>query len=407
MQYRARLVLPISSPPIENGCIAVEDGRILSVGCYEGGAAEDLGDVILMPGLVNAHCHLDYTSMRGAILSNRSFTAWVRRINDLKRTLTDDDYLAAIAAGFSELAASGCTTVLNIEAFPELMVRLDQPPIRTWWFYEMLDLRMRVHTDDVVAGALSFFDDRRQWLGGFGLSPHAPYTASARLFELARACCGMQHMPLTTHLAESDEEFEMFVTARGDLHDFLAGIGRSMDDCGKGTPVAHLAPLLPDGAILAHMNFVEESDWPLLRGRGFSVVHCPMCHRYFGRPPFPVERFLAEGMNVCLGTDSLASNHALDMFSEMQELLRSHPALNDETVLRMATLNGAAAVGRGRSLGELSPGACADFITIPATPAVHDAVAAAVWNTAGAERVFVAGREVPLNRLRSSPASGS
>lgn len=221
--YRARIVLPLAAPPLVDGVVGVQSGRIAVVGRARdfSAEAEDLGDVILLPGLINAHCHLDYTVMRGAILQQENFPNWVRRINDLKRTLTDDDYLASIASGFRELQKWGTTSVFNIESFPELMVRLPAPPLRTWWFYELMDIRNRIHTEDVVAGALTFFDHHPNWLGGFGLSPHAPYTTSGGLYELTKFCSENQAMPWTTHLAETDEEFEMFVKASGPLHDFL------------------------------------------------------------------------------------------------------------------------------------------------------------------------------------------
>ena len=141
-----------------------------------------------MPGLINAHCHLDYSMLRRAIQPPRGFTAWVQRLNAIKRSLRDEDYLEAIALGFAELRKWGTTTVLNIESFPELMGRIPPPPIRTWWFYEMIDVRQRITTEDLLEGAGIFFRKHADWLGGFGLSPHAPYTASAALYQLASAC---------------------------------------------------------------------------------------------------------------------------------------------------------------------------------------------------------------------------
>ena len=378
--------------------VCLEEGKITRVGRWDGSPATDLGDVILMPGLINAHCHLDYTAMRGAILPNASFTQWVRRINELKRMLDDDDYLASIAAGFDELRASGTTSVLNIESFPELMVRMPIPPLRTWWFYEMIDLRNRFHTEEVVAGALSFFENRPGWLGGFGLSPHAPYTASTELFRLSKFCCEKYAMPFTTHVAESDEEFSMFRHADGPLHTFLSSLGRDMSDTGSTSPLARLLEddALPAGALLAHMNSLAESDWALLRTRDFSVVHCPCCHEYFGRPAFPIERFLREGVNVCLGTDSLASNKRLSLFAEMQCLARNHPVLKPGTLLDMATRNAAAAIGRAGKLGELTAGAAADLIALPYAGPSDAALDAIVHHTSPVEWLLVAGKSLPL-----------
>lgn len=372
--------------------VCVENGVIRSLGRWDGRPAEDLGEVVLMPGLINAHCHLDYSVMRGAILPNTSFSQWIRRINDLKRTLDDGDYLESIAAGFRELLAHGTTSVFNIESFPELMVRMPPPPIRTWWFYEMMDVRNRIHTEDVVAGALSFFGERKGWLGGFGLSPHAPYTTSPDLYRLARFCCEKYGMPLTTHLAESDEEFEMFRHGRGPLHSFLANLGRNMSDTGAGSPVAKLLKenALPDGSLLTHMNFLEDGDWDLLRGRGFSIIHCPCCHEYFGRAPFPLARFLSEGFNVCLGTDSLASNRELNLFAEMRCL--ANTSLAPQTLLDFVTRNPARAIGMGGRLGELSPGAEADLIALPWSGPPAGVAEAILQHTGRVEWAMVGGR---------------
>ena len=394
---RARTVYPVSEPPIDDGMVSISRGKITGCGKWDGREATDLGEVILMPGLINAHCHLDYTVMRGAIFTNASFSQWIRRINELKRTLSDDDYLDSIRSGFDELLRYGTTSVFNIESFPELMVRMPPPPIRTWWFYEMMDVRNRIHTEDVVAGALSFFEDRAGWSGGFGLSPHAPYTTSPDLYRLARFCCEKYGMPLMTHLAESDEEFAMFRNANGRLYDFLKDLGRKMSDTGELTPVARLLAenALPDGSLLTHMNFLEEEDWALLRGRNFTIIHCPGCHEYFKRAPFPMERFLRDGFNLCLGTDSLASNRSLNMFAEMQCAARSHPDVAPQTLLEMATLNPAKAIGLGGKLGEIRIGAEADLIAIPYAGPSENSLEAILhysglvdWTMVGGGQVF-------------------
>ncbi len=390
---RARLILPLSSPPIEDGLIGFDGGKISLLGPYDGRPAHDLGEVILLPGLINAHCHLDYTSMCGAILPSTSFTNWIRRINDLKRVLDDGSYLASIASGFQQLLRSGTTTVMNIEAFPELMLRLPPPPLRTWWFYELIDIRTRLHTEDVVAGALAFFEERPGWLGGFGLSPHAPYTASRELYLLARRCCETHGMPLTTHVAESDEEVQMFRDAAGPLFEFLEKMGRPMSDTGNGSPLELLLGngLLPDNAILAHMNHVETSDWNLMAGKSLSVVHCPCCHRYFDRPSFDIDSFLERGINICLGTDSLASNRQLNMFAEMRTLRHTHPHLPAELVLDLATRNGARALGRSGALGELRIGAAADLIAIPYSGSTESAADAVIEHPGPPAASLIAG----------------
>ena len=387
MILRARLVVPIASPPIENGAVAIEGHRIVGVGGAAdfGKADHDLGDVALMPGLINAHCHLDYTLLRGAIGPPKNFTAWVQRINAIKRSLDDDDYLASIARGFGELRKWGTTGVCNIESFPELMPRLGPPPLRSWSFYEMIDIRHRITSDEVVQGALSFFSRRANPLDWYGLSPHAPYTASLSLYRLACECPDTFNMPLTTHVAESREEYEMFRHARGPLYDFMASLQRPMSDCGHAPPFTHL---WRNGAIdarwlLVHMNELDEQDFTVLaglpRGGGPAIVHCPGSHRYFGHSPFPYRRLHDLGLNVCVGTDSLASTSSLSLLDELRLLRTTEPWLTHEDLLRAVTVNPARALCREGRLGVLAPGAAADLIALPVSGsvrAVHEEIVA-------------------------------
>lgn len=394
--FRARIVLPISSPPIEDGMVRVQDGHIAFLGPWDGSAAKDLGDVVLMPGLINAHCHLDYTMMRGAIPSGLSFSEWIRRIIELKNTFETEDYLQAISSGLKELRHHGTTSVLNIESFPNLMQQIPPPPLRTWWFYEMLDVKSICHPEDIVLETLDFLERHFDWQGGFGLSPHSPYTASLKLYGKSRICCEKYGLPFTTHLAESDEELSMFRDATGPLYSLLQDLGRDMGDTSGDTPISHLLreDALPDGAILVHMNCLEEGDWQALRGRRFSIVHCPCSHDYFERRPFPLTRFLEEGFNLCLGTDSLASNHSLNMFSEMQSVRRHHPAIDENLLLDLVTRNAAYALGLAGKLGELSPGAKADMITIPYSGALKNVVEAVVWHHGPVPWTMVAGSPI-------------
>ena len=373
---RARVVLPVSAAPIDDGAVSVADGKIAAVGRFRDFDASDhdevidLGEQLLMPGLVNAHCHLDFSMMRHAIQPQRSFSDWIRRINALKRSLSDEDYLASLARGFAELQSWGTTTVANIESFPELLLHMPPPPIRTWWFFEMIDVRHRETTEETVAGALAFFTPREGWLGGFGLSPHAPYTASGSLFHLASQVAEEQDMPLTTHVAESREEWEMFRDGRGELYDFMLKLGRWMHDCHHSrTPLAHLAAHTPldDRWLLAHMNELDDGDFELIASLPShnrpSVVHCPCSHRYFRHSPFPLSKLMDLDVNICLGTDSLASTDSLSLFDEMRQLAKRAPWVPVADVIKMGTLNGAHALRI--AAGEIAPGALADLIALP------------------------------------------
>ncbi len=374
--YRARHLVPLTSPVIPGGGIAVRNGEILAIGKWAeliaehpGAPREDLGEVMLMPGLINAHCHLDYTMMRGALFGRGNFSDWIQRLNAIRRALDRADYLEAIALGLSELRKWGCTTVLNIESFPELVPFLPDAPIRVWWFLEVMDIRSRLDSFEALAGAIRFLERAGEGHAGYGISPHAPYTSSSDLYELSAAFASRNRIPLCTHLAESEEEMAMFRKGEGPLYEFLKSIGRPMDDCGTTTPVQLLLGrgLLPEGSLLVHMNELDEGDRELLQrtsGR-YPVIHCPRTHAFFHRKPFDLGFFRRSGIPLLLGTDSLASNDDLDMFSEMRAMQDSFPDLDPMEILSMATTAPAAALGRSGRLGELAPGALADFIAIP------------------------------------------
>jgi len=390
MIIRAKTVVPMSGPPLEDGAVAVaQDGRIAAVGPFaqvyrnRPGEVVELGEQALLPGLINAHCHLDYTRMRHAINPQRSFTRWISRINALKRQMTDEDYLASIADGFAELRAWGATTVCNLEAFPELLPKLPPPPLRTWWFLELIDLRNRLATEEFMEGTLAFFEGRKDWLGGFGLNPHAPYTASPELYRLCQACADRFGMPLTTHIAESADEEAMFARGEGELFEFLRGLGRNMEDCGRHSAFSQAVRggLIGPGWLLAHANELDEADFDLIAATpgDWHVVHCPRSHAFFKHRPFPWERLEKLGVCISLGTDSLASNDSLSLFAELQAVQKAIPALTSETLLKTVTTHPAKALRKSGELGALQPGAHADMIALPyAGPAceVHDAIIA-------------------------------
>jgi aminodeoxyfutalosine deaminase len=383
MILRARIVVTINGAPIENGAVAIEGKRIAEVGTFDEvkahrtGKVIDLGEQVLLPGLINAHCHLDYTCLRGKIAPPRSFTDWIRAINAEKAKLSPDDYGASIVDGFAEAKRFGTTTIANLTAFPELMARIE-PPIRTWWFAELIDVRTPECADAMVARAVEFLKSTPHW----GLAPHAVFTASAHLYRE----CERNADLLTTHLAESREETSMFRDCEGPLYELLSEIGREMNDCGAYTPIEAFfrtrdssrlhftterqatSPGMTKSWMLVHLNELSGNDLDLLRQARaqFSVVHCPCSHRYFGREPFPLEKIRGCGVNLCLGTDSLASNGDLSLFGEMSALQEAQPTLSSEEILKMVTINPARALQMGDELGQLQPGFIADLIAIPA-----------------------------------------
>jgi len=168
---------------------------------------------------------------------------------------------------------------------------------------------------------------------------------------------------------------EMFRDAAGAAFEFLEGIGRKMEDCGRETPFSLFVRTrtIGEGWIIAHLNELDAGDFDLLASMPkFHIAHCPRSHTFFGHAPFSLERLRSLGFNICLGTDSLASNSDLSLFGEMRELLRKEPWLSPGEVVEMATLNGARAIGQPNSIGKIAPAAYADIIALPDIPSSAD-----------------------------------
>jgi cytosine/adenosine deaminase-related metal-dependent hydrolase len=403
--YRCRNLVTMDSGEFMDGAFVVDGnlfgpvGRAADILPHHRGEVIDLGEVIVLPGLINAHCHLEYTLLRGTILPSRNFPQWIGRINALKRSLTDDDYVSGVELGLQELRRYGVTTVLNILSAPQVMPLLSPPTIRSWFCLELIDVRPRPWLDDYAFGSWLFFEPRNSWLGGFGLSPHAPYTASADLYRLSNDYARSFQMPLTTHVSESWSEYEMFAFGRGELFDFLQKMGRRMDDCGAISPLRYLlsSNLIDKRCIIAHANDLDEADFAMLaqsEWRNLSIVHCPKSHRFLHHNRFSMEKLCDLGLNICIGTDSLASNDSLNLFSEMRLAQRNYPSLSSLDLLRMVTSNSAQALQQDNKLGRIAPGFLADAIAIPYfgdADKVHDAI---VENRSSIEWMIVDGRLV-------------
>lgn len=404
--YRAKTVITMDGAPIHDGAVAVEGSRIADVGRYDElrarqtGAITDLGEVVLLPGLINAHCHLDFTALRGAIAPQRSFADWILQINALRRNLSEEDFLESIARGFSEARRWGTTTIANVESVPALLAHMRPPPLRTWWFAELIDVRTPLSAAQRVEDILACFEGKESWRGGFGLSPHAPYTVSPGLLLLAKEAAARNHMLLTMHVAESAEEMEMFRDGRGRLFDLLQSLGRPMEDCGAGkTPVAVMLDrgVIDERWIVVHLNELEEKDFARLeRGPRFHIAHCPRSNGYFRHRPFALKKLIDLGFNICLGTDSLASNSSLSIFAEMQTLRDAHPWLWPEGILQLATTNPARALHQDRVLGKIRVGFQADLIALPIENSPGDLFEKVIaWDDA-VPWMLVAGLPTPL-----------
>ncbi len=388
MILRARTIVPVSRPRIDDGAICISGDRIAWVGRYAEVPAEyraseetDLGEVILLPGLVNAHCHLDYTGMAGQIARPKSFTTWIQAMVALKASWGLEEFSASWQRGAKMLLRTGTTTVADIEAVPELIPGAWQTtPLRVISFRELMNVKNRQPVADLVERAVNDWLGVPNAHGRLGLSPHAPYTTSAGLLELAAREAHRRKWRLTTHVAESEEEFEMYMYRQGAMFNWLKN-QRDVSDCGKGSPVQHLerCEYLDENLLAVHVNYLWRHDAAVLGRNKVSVAHCPRSHDYFRHLRFPRQELESAGVNICLGTDSLATASKdgkepleLNLFAEMKTFAGKAPDYPPEKILRMATMNGAQALGMQGQVGELAKGALADVIALPCAAGDRD-----------------------------------
>lgn len=267
------------------------------------------------------------------------------------------------------LVESGVTSVCDIVSWWPLAPQLQTGTLRVWSCLEMIDFAGQRPWRDWIESAESWFDKFPGSAGGWGLSPHAPYTATPDLYRAAAKLADRKRMLLTTHILESADEREMFEQAGGALYEWLVRLGRDMYDCGGRSALENLRSYGVHGprVLGVHLNALDDDELDQVADAGMSVAHCPGSHEFFGHPAFPLEQLLARGVNVCVGTDSLASASAgatLDLFSELRRIRRAFPRVSAETILKLGTMNGAKALQAADRIGTIEPGKQADLVAL-------------------------------------------
>ena len=381
MILRAKIILPVTAPPIEDGAVFIDGNKIRAVASWKDLRPHlrekvfDLGEVILLPGLVNAHCHLDYTDMAGELTPPKTFIDWIGAITAAKSGWSYSDYARSWLRGAHQLLKTGTTTVADIECMPDLLPEVwDATPLRVFSFLEMTGIKSKRAPKNILRESVETMDLLKHPRHRAALSPHAPYSTLPELLRLTARTAQKRKWRVSIHVAESTQEFEMFAHATGEMHAWLKRNERDSSDCGLGSPVAHLArnKLLGENVLAIHVNCLARGDATLLAKNKTHVVHCPRSHDYFNHPKFERERLANAGVNLSLGTDSLATvrkigkqKPELDLFAEMRALADSDKKLSPEEILNMVTVNGARALGLAKKIGELLPNASADLIAIP------------------------------------------
>lgn len=415
----AQYVLPISSPPILDGAVAIDGDRIVGVGTFESvrsefrGEINDYGKAAILPGFVNCHSHLEVTSMRGALDDvEHDFKSWLLKLNDIRSGLTPPDIEAAAILGATEGARAGVTCFGDIGRYGEAGLNaLKSVGLRGVLFQET-----EFSPDNATASAdfeklkqrFLSLRDRGTDLVELGLSPHSPYTVSRRLFELIAEFATAENIKLTIHAAESSDEDALLLRGEG----FFIDLYRRMNlnwEVPRSTPIEFLSStgVLAARPLLAHCVTVTDDDISLIAGSGSSIAHCPKSNAKFGHGYAPLEKFLDAGIAVGLGSDSVASNNICDLLEESRfaALAARNRQGRDRfvtarEVLEAATIGGARAMGLEDKIGSLEIGKQADIAVVILDDLtqlpLNDPEAALVFSS-NAKHVFmtmVAGREI-------------
>jgi aminodeoxyfutalosine deaminase len=366
LKIKFKALIPIEGEIIEKGELLIEQGRIEEIRQTQSEDSEclDLSDHLLLPGFVNAHCHLSLSALHGKVPRCEKFTDWVRALLKENMQLSGDQRVKAMQSGAMEMLRSGVTTLADSLSQPELLPEYAALPFRQVLFLEVLGFKKSMvrETLDRVTSVFAS-QNLKGTLLRLGLAPHAPYSVSPELFRELKKLAARYDCPTACHVAEFSEEVRFIKEGGGDLQKFLEERGVIDDDwMPPGTsPVRYLDAIgVLDSMIAVHLNHSDE-DLELLAARNARAVFCPNSSRWFGRTQImPVRQLLDAGVVVALGTDSLASNESLNFLREIKIADAMLPDVSRPEILKMATGGGGQALGL--PTGTLVPGMSADLI---------------------------------------------
>ncbi|MGR3317412.1 MAG: amidohydrolase family protein [Candidatus Anammoxibacter sp.] len=368
---KAGYVIPESGKVIGNGVVVINGDKIKQVSTFDSlsqkqkAEAIDFGNAAILPGLVNAHTHLELTNLHGVNALDNKLISWIQQLIRAKMRWKEPEFVSSIENGVQQSLASGTTTVADITNSGYSIGVLCNNPIRKLVFAEAISFDPSKAVSVIETIKEQFHNLNQNDLFRYGISPHAPYTAS---FELYKECAQISDLPLCTHIAETQEEVAFLTEGKGPFVDFLSRF-RMMYDGWKppgSSPIEYLesSGILKKQPLLVHCNYISDNDVSLIQMAEASVVYCPRSHNFFGHKDHPFEKLIDKGINVAIGTDSLASNDSLSILDEMKFVYNNVPNILPETVVSMGTINGAKALRLGDKIGKLVEDHYADISVI-------------------------------------------
>jgi 5-methylthioadenosine/S-adenosylhomocysteine deaminase len=369
---------------LPDGAVAVDGERVVAVGpapklatTYPAARQVDLGRSIIMPGFVNCHSHIEYTSFRG-ILDDSAFGDWIISLIDIKASLTPEEYLVSARLGAIEAISSGITTIADSSYGAVTLEAAGAAGLRGRVYLEVFgvdDTRFDETVADVerrLSEAQAAAPPQIQ----VGLAPHAPYTVSSRLYQAVCQLARSRGLNVMSHVAESKEELTYVRSGSGKFaHDYREKMGweRMLVQPYGVTPIKYLQQwdVFDRDFLAVHCVNLTRDDVRILKAKQVAVAHCPKSNAKLGCGVAPLADLLREGVRVGIGTDSPASSNIMDMFDEMRTMLFLHRAverdvgvLDAQKCVRIATLGGAEALGMQDDVGSLEPGKYADLIAV-------------------------------------------
>jgi 5-methylthioadenosine/S-adenosylhomocysteine deaminase len=382
--YCADWVLPVAAPPLRGGAVLVRGPLIAEVGDaarlraeHPGAAVRELGQSIMMPGFVNCHSHLEYTAFRG-VLDDEEFGDWIIRLVDAKAALTPEEYFDSALLGALECVASGITTIADTTYSGVSLGVAAQAGLRGRVYLEVFGI-----DDALIEETLADLRRRLQAAQAaappqieVGISPHAPYTVSSRLYQTIARYAAEKGLKVASHVAESREELAYIRSGSGKFaHDFREKVGweRMLIQPYGVSPIKYLQQwgVLNSDFLAVHCVQATREDIRILKAKGAAVAHCPKSNAKLGCGVAPLAELLHQGVRVGFGTDSPASSNIMDMFDEMRAALFLHRALekdvrvlNARKCVAIATLGAAEALGLQDRVGSLEAGKRADLIAV-------------------------------------------
>ena len=411
--YEADWICPVSSPPIRNGSIAVDNGKIVSCPAVEGRNVRTFRGCAIIPGFVNAHSHLELTILRG-FLEDLRFSEWIPKLTHVKyQHLGRDEMLASARLGCVEMIRAGVTCLGEVMDLGTAWQAMREFGLQGIAFQEVFG-PAETQADQALADLKKKIDTYRPAQTDtlrVGVSPHAPYTVSAKLFCLVNRFANAENLRMTTHIAESEDEGMFVRWGTGAFAERWTERGIPLLPAGC-SPLAFIdgLGLVRPEMLLVHAIDLEDSDFEILRSKRPAFVHCPKSNAKFAHGVARVPEICDTGIAIGLGTDSVASNNVVDTFEEMRAAIfqqrarwQSIDALDAQSAFRMATLGGAECLGLSQFLGSLDTGKRADFVVVdltdPAVQPVYDPIAAMVYSASrhNIRATFIGGQETNVD----------